>query len=288
MSGPFTLSPSAAKRGKLDRADDDLASDPSILRDARDHALRCKELPLRVGVWFTLDQYTIERRSTTLKLAALKNDPAAAVEPFHAAAPTAFASASVTAKVPEPPSLGHIYPVGASPPTAARFEAGLTSASVLVPSAVDDGFLVEPGAPLLPPGYREFNEYLGAALAVHVFRTHTFRPRDTGDFAWSKIERVDVAAATEKFALKVYPYLKARLNGVLGIFPVGFGVISATPIDETEYNKRKLIEGDNFKSGECKSMPLIPGVCQIHILIELSGGLFRTKEVYCDGDCIFP
>lgn len=137
----------------------------------------------------------------------------------------------------------------------------------------------------------DLNDVLGQVVAIYVMRDHTYRYTDTGMFSCAKIGGLDsTLLVTEKLAIKLFAYVKTTIAGKTGIFEIKKGVVDvAKSLTKKEYDEFKLIKVDQFHSPACGSMPLIPGIMQVHVLIEQTDSdKFILNEVYCDGDRVFP
>lgn len=143
---------------------------------------------------------------------------------------------------------------------------------------------------LLDKAIAEVNDDFGQSVGLHIARSKTFEVTESGNFKCKNLAKAPKTSvdATEKMCAKIFPYVKLVAEDVASIYPIVDGIVEFTAISEKEYNSRKRIEKNVYSDSECGSMPLIPGVLQIHILIELLDSDFKMTEVYCDGDCIFP
>lgn len=188
------------------------------------------------------------------------------------------------AKVPEyPPNTARSYPIGASASAPEHIQADLTTSKPL---------LIEPGV----DGYRccdrtdpGVNGLITRDIAIHISRTGTGRNDTPGIFSCKDLRlQVDVFRVTEKLALQVHSYLRAKIEGRLGIHEIKQGVVQCAEITPEVYDRRKQLLVKTYRDPEWDQMALIPGVCQVFVLIEALGATFGVVEVYCDGDRIFP
>lgn len=286
MGGETKVSSQNSKISKLEAADRELQNSPTADSPADGASVPCpSDEPffkfLHLAVDFVLEQYFITGRKLGLLLAVVPNDNFKAADGFHRLQDDAYKESEYEKQPPEAQSPWHIYYSGDGAKGPFGYRAELTTSFALIK---------ERGV----EGYRKgnfdtyFNNYLGQSLAVHVTRTKTFKNENSGNFHCSDMRLVKSPVATEKMAMKIFTYVKMNLNERQGIYEVVNGQYSDKAIDEQEYYKRKVIADDQYQDDECISMPLIPGVYQVHVLIEESGDSFVMKEVYCDGDCIYP
>jgi|GEM_PF-4372432 len=286
MDGETKGSPEKSKAGKLEAANRELQNSPAADSPADGRYLLCpSEEPffrlIHLAIDFVLEQYFIAGRKLGLHLAVVPNDNFKEADSFHKLQENAFKKSENEKQPPEAQSPMQKYYSGDGDDGPFAYRAELTTSYALKK---------ERGV----EGYRKgnsdtyFNNYLGQSLAVHVTRTKTFKNENSGNFHCADMRRVDSPAATEKMAMKIFVYVKANINDKRGIYEVVNGQFSDKAIDDGEYYKRKVIADDQYQDKECQSMPLIPGVCQVHAFIEESGDSFVLKEVYCDGDCIHP
>lgn len=272
-----------SKVEKLDKAAASADKNHSATQKVSDTKCNCVvDVPIHLGLWLQVDQYPVAGRETSVFLTAVDNSKTKEAGDFHKLTDSPYKTSSNVNALPEPPELNTLYPIKNTAAPVRKFEAGVTTKAMLVKKTGDQGYDVEETADA------SWNSRLGMSLAFHVRRTRTFRPTGSGNFDWKKIERVEGPSATEKFGVKVFAYVKGKLYGKPGIYPIDNGKIAPASIEEKEYTSRKLIEKPQYFDKECVSMPLIPGVHQVHVLIEEKGGSFRVTEVHCDGDRIFP
>ncbi|MDI1442498.1 hypothetical protein [Polyangium sp. 6x1] len=277
-----------SKHDKLQAAEESVDRQCSNEQSAWGVTQTCKPIkPIHLGIWFRLEQYPVEGRTTSLALGVFHVPPHPKnVETFHKKTTSGpYKPHPIVKILPEPLSLFEIYGIGESASAAGRFELGLSTISSLERSEEGLGYRAQ-----LWSSDSAFNNNLGCGLAVHVNRTHTFTPRigASSEFRYSDLERSTGPLATEKFGTNVHTYVKMKLNGTLGIYPIVDGVIVPLVLPPQEYESAKLITKAQYTDAECTAMPLIPGVHQVHILIEESGGYFYVSEVHCDGDRIYP
>ena len=141
------------------------------------------------------------------------------------------------------------------------------------------------------------NPLLGRAIAVHLQRSGILRPRGTGNFDAGKLGApVTELQNTEIIGMKVHAYLRAKVNGQTLIREIVEGKVGKVILQKT-YDDLKQAEPNVFTGEAAKlsgSMPLIPGVYQIHVLFQdpnehdKGGGAISIQEVHCDGDPLYP
>jgi len=236
---------------------------------------------IHLAIDFVLEQYFITGRKLGLILGITPNDFSNNADGFHKIHSGSYTNSEYEKPPPEAQSPWHTYYYGDGANGPFGYRAELTTSFALIKERCVEG-------------YRKgnfdtyFNNFLGQSIAVHVTRTKTFKNENSGNFHCVDTHRVNSPAATEKMAMKIFVYVRMNLNGNQGIYEVKNGQYSDVAIGEEEYRRRKIIKDDQYQDGECQAMPLIPGVYQVHALIEEFGSSFVLKEVYCDGDCIYP
>jgi hypothetical protein len=273
-----TLDKSDAERQDSPHADSPV--DGTIMKCQSEEPLKKSYIHLAIDL--ILDQYFVNGREQGLKLSALINDWANNADQFHKSQDDSFPTRLPVEKPPERLSPYNLYYIGDAVKGPLTFRAQMTTSCPLIKDHGLEGY----GFDKSYVSY--FNNYLGQGMALHVTRTKTFNNLVSGDFRWKNVRRIGSHAATEKMGMKIYVYVRMNLDGKPGIYEVKNGIIIPLPKSQEFYDKRKLIKDDQFTDNECESMPLIPGVHQVSILIEESGSSFSLKEVYCDGDCIYP
>lgn len=275
---------SGSKSDNLDRANQDLLSDPNA-NDKYDGSekycpLEKKKRYHHVGLRVAVCQYGIDRRKLSLKLPVVAHGEAKGMESLHDLTTSGFAPSQSSDN---PPSPKKLYPIG-DPDSPVYVQADMTCATQLI---------LESPAPGYHQGSQQgaLNEFLGKALAIHLFRTGTFKATTSWTSSiYDDSRRVLVTGplATEKMGIKVFAYLFADIGGKMGIYEIKNGTLGGE-VTEAEYKKRKYIATNQFTDGDAGAMPLIPGVYQVHVLLDgTSEGSFGLKEIYCDGDRIFP
>lgn len=278
------------KSARLKTADQVMAASPTGDRTAGDPVLPCDATPRKdyhyIGVGIALQQYPIGSRSEGLNLPARANSTVADMTVLNAAKDSALVPANSSDKNPCPLKL---YPPGTSLTKAFLGEVTMGASRLIVESTV--------------PGYQAdgtenawLNKLLGQSLGLHYQRSGILRPTGTGNFQGSFLGAQETGLNnTEMMGAKVYIYVRMELNGKQGIYEVVDGALNATALTEDEYKDRVLIinSRDNtpkiqYRDEYCGGMPLIPGVYQVHVLIESAGnGTVSLKEVYCDGDPLY-
>jgi len=137
---------------------------------------------------------------------------------------------------------------------------------------------------------QELNDALGRAVAIHILRDKTFTVTGAGRFECSWLSgQSGSLAATEKLALILYAYLEATIDGKQGIYEIKDGRVTSNVVSRETYDKLKCLELYMHPVMGCYLVPIIPGVLQVHILLEQDGNAaIKLKEVHCDGDQVFP
>lgn len=272
---------------QLDQSGSKLEQNYSPQQESSGEQLQCeakassqpKKRYYHVGLRFKVQQYNIAGRKMKLELPIRPNSALANMDAFHALTGSEYAPAAAD-ETPRAPKK--LYAIGGAQDAPDHYEGDLACATQLI---AEDGL----------EGYQkggkqgDLNEFLGKAIAMHLSRTRTFRVASTGNFDAKDLQRVDALAETEKMGIKLFVYLRAKVdNKTDRIFEVVNGELGAV-VSDSEYRQRKLIESKPHSDSEGGAMPFIPGVYQIHALIEgAAEGSFALKEVYCDGDCIYP
>jgi hypothetical protein len=173
-----------------------------------------------------------------------------------------------------------IYPIfdEAGPPVVDEYYADLTTKSRLVKEPDAQNYqAIETGN-----GY--FNDVLGSDVAVHVLRSDICEAVPSSgypDYSQMKRDITDLKP-TEKMALRLFTYVKTTVNGTQKIYKIENGLIlqSETLDEKTDYPA---------EIRKARESPVLPGIVRVDVLIvEDTPGVFSLKEVYCDGDCIFP
>lgn len=280
---------------KLQQSDQTLPQEFSTTKDVNGVTDTC---PLKkkekryyeFGINFKVQQYEIAWRKLALSVPIISNsavpkttpnDKQAVSEFFHKLSDSAFTQPTTCDK---PPKLKNVYAEG-NPDWPTGFLMKFTNNSRLI--AEDD----------FPNGYEDeqsqqanLNDFLGRALAIHLSRTHTLDTQ--GNWGNWKMKYLKNAGntfhVTEKMCVKLFAYLRTKLHGKEAIYKIEDGKIGSE-ISELDYRKAKLLQTDPHSHFEGGTVPCIPGVQQIHILINSHNeGDFNVEEVYCDGDCIYP
>jgi hypothetical protein len=239
---------------------------------------------IHLGIGFVLDQYFIKNRKQEVKLAALAYDSANLADTCHKVEESSYdnpAESFHDGREMLPPKK--IYYAGDLNNGPVTLRAEMTTSTPFLKYRDVGGYHEDSSS-----NYIDFNTHLGTAMAMHVSRTKTFRVQGSGNFNLDTVVPVSDPAATEKMAFKIHVYVRMNLEGNDGIHRIAYGKIHKEIIDVQKYNQLKLIGDDQFRNDDCTSMPFIPGVQQVHVLIRESGGSFDLEEVYCDGDRIYP
>jgi len=231
-----------------------------------------------LGFGLGFGQYPIDRREMALEVPVLNNPGVRNVEPVHAAAGNAFEGSRTTD---EPRSAKKIYAPNAYPDNPSVFGAELAMG--------DNRLVVESGV----LGYQldgatnaNLNEFLGKTLALHFSRSGVLRPTGTGNFEASYLgDQERYQNLTEMMGVKLFVYVRLELDGKMGIRELVDGKLKPDILDLNEYRKRVIIQTDQYRDAMCGSMPLIPGLYQVHVLLNSEGGgAFSLLSAYCDGD----
>jgi hypothetical protein len=242
------------------------------------------------GINFKVQQYAIDGRKLALSVPVRPNSAVPKTTPdvdhpvgnFFHQLPTSSFTQSNTCDV--PPKFKKAYSEG-DPNSPTNFVMKLTNNTRLI---AEDNF--KDGYEDEQSQQADLNDFLGKALAIHLSRTHTLDTQ--GNWGNWKMKYLQNAGntfhITEKMCVKLFAYLKTKLHGKEAIYKIEDGKIGSE-ITEQDYRKAKLLQTDPHSHFEGDSMPCIPGVQQIHILIKSrSEGGFNVKEIYCDGDRIYP
>jgi hypothetical protein len=167
------------KQAQLDKAAASIDKNHSSAQKASGAKCEClADIPIHLGLWLQLDQYPIAARETSLRVAVADNAPMKKSDDFYKKNEDAFETNAVVSVLPEPPKLSMQYPIKNTSAALGHFEAGLVTKSMLIKGTNDAGYRVELDAD------KTWNDYLGAAVALQVRRTRTFKPNDTGNFSW--------------------------------------------------------------------------------------------------------
>lgn len=241
---------------------------------------------VHAGMGFAVTQYGIGKRRMALKLpdfahgdvttgAPLQNGGAASKLPL-----AATNEAATPLKITSPdPDAGQPGP----------FTATLTGGG--------NALKIEPtvhGYQLDGKSSPALNQLIGKTLAIHIQRTGIIKPTGSGNFGGSMLGVPETSLqVTEMLGLKLFVYLRAKIGGKVEIRELIDGKIAAV-ISQTEYDKRKLAEPKVYSDAFCGSMPVIPGIYQIHALLDdpntdsEGNGAITLSEVHCDGDSLYP
>jgi hypothetical protein len=239
-----------------------------------------QKLYCHVGLRLAVCQFGIGERKLSLKLPVLAQGQATQMESLNDLTASGFAP---TQSSDDPPSPKKLYPIG-NPDSPLYVRADMTCATQLI---------LESPAPGYHRGGQQgaINEFLGKALAIHLLRTRTFKATTSWSSSIYDDARRELQAdpvATEKMGIKVFAYLLAKVDGKVDIYEIKDGKLGGA-VTDAQYKNRKYIAANQFTDGDAGAMPLIPGVSQVHVLIDgTSDGFFGLKEIYCDGDRIFP
>jgi hypothetical protein len=246
---------------------------------AKSEAAEREKRYYHVGLRLCISQYKIAGRNMKLELPMRPNESLKKNDNFYQLKGSPFSPAQECSDMPKPKEL---YSIGSDPHNPDHYEADLVCSTQLI---AEDGL----------EGYQkggkqgDLNDFLGRAIGLNISRSNTFRVTSTGNFYAKNLDRVKDLAETEKLCVKIYTFLKTKIDSKIDkVYEIVNGEI-ADIIGPTEYNQRKLCKIKSHSDKEGGKMPFIPGVYQIHILIEGSSeGYFELKEVYCDGDRIYP
>lgn len=259
-----------------DKADEPAASTTPPPKEPTYHYL---------GLGFAVRQYGIGTRKMNLKLPAFAHGAVKSAAPLQKDAASALPMAR-PAQVPNPLI---VWPPDTAQGAPTPFTADMTSGG--------GGLMAEPtvhGYQLHPVANANLNKLLGKTLAVHIQRSGILKPNGQGNFKGDMLAAPEGGLeTTEMLGVKLFVYLQARIEGKVVIRELLDGEVKAV-IDEDTYTKRKLAEPNTYSDALCGSMPMIPGVYQVHVLLhdaavdsEGAGGL-ALSEVHCDGDCLYP
>ncbi|MFH1216406.1 MAG: hypothetical protein V1706_07890 [Pseudomonadota bacterium] len=253
-----------------------------------------------IGLKLSIRQYPIKNRRWSLMLPSIAKEKATESDVFHKQGANNALSVKSTAIPPNHPFNDKeflppkdLYDLGVNRNSPDSILAALTINEPLVPVKKGYRLVKEAEKNTKNKEAEDLNRVLGQAIAIHVLRDRTFELNNTGRFACAWITGQSSAMKpTEKLALILVPYIKTTINDQSGIFEIKNGVVTTDLISEQEYEKRKHIDENQFNGANCGGMPLIPGVLQVHVLIEqdpASGTAgFVLKELHCDGDRLFP
>lgn len=237
-----------------------------------------------VGIDFAVRQYGIGKRDMLLKL-PMYVPTVKSVGLLQKAAASTLPMLGKNApadlkKITPPASL-----TGAPEPFVASLTQGANRLKV-EPKVL--GYALDGGASNM------LNQLLGTAIAVHLQRTGIIKPNGTGNFRGHMLTPAAKGLeTTEMLGLNLHAYLRAKVDGAVVIREIIQGKLGAV-VSPADYDKRKLAEPKIYSDALCGSMPLIPGVYQVHVLLndpttdaEGAGGV-SLAEIHCDGDCLFP
>lgn len=235
-----------------------------------------------VGLGFELHQYAIGKRRLSLELPALVHGSATSAQSFIDAKGTKLPLAP-DAQTHDPKKLTPPGP-GDLDPFAARLTSG---AGKLKVETTVDGYTRQGG------GNANLNDLLGRSIAIHLQRSGILKPVGSGNFKGSMLGTPEAGLNnTEMMALKVFTFVQAMVDGQETIREVIDGKLDQVVTDK-EYDERKLAVPLVYSDALCGSMPLIPGVYQVVVLLrdttidQPGSGGFVLKEVHCDGDPLY-
>lgn len=274
------------KAQQLKMADQKLAASPTGDRKVDEPILPCQAKPKKtyhhIGVGVSFRQYEITGRTGKLEVPARANAGVKDMEALNKASGSAFVPANASDPNPSPLKL---YIPGSSPGHEKDFAAETTTgASRLIVESAVQGYQLDGAA------NAKLNALMGKSLALHFQRSGILKPSGTGNFKGSFLHAQEKGLhTTEMMGLKLFVYARMELNGKLGIYEVVDGKLNGAALSPEVYEKRKLIRDIQYSDAFCGGMPLIPGVYQIHVLLDSSGGgAFSLTEIHCDGDPIYP
>jgi hypothetical protein len=282
--GGDSTTTTSSSTDRLDQAEEDLQQDPQ--KDTK--ACGVKECPLnkqeeakprwhQVGLWTRVLQYRIQGRELTLQMPFRPNVGIAQADDLNDLGGSEFGGAVD-------------YQGSFVPKKGLRMQQGDYP---LFPLTAATRLRCEDGA----TGYQGdgaddvLNKLLGQAAAIHLRRTLTYSTVSTGNFKRTTLgARAQGLENTEKMGFKLCAYLKAEIDGKVGIYEIKDGRIGGEVSPQTYDQRKRLEDGIHYANGECVGIPVIPGVYQLHVLMEAGAeeGKFAIGEVYCDGDCIYP
>jgi hypothetical protein len=189
----------------------------------------------------------------------------------------------------KPPKFKQVIPPASQEGSPAPFEATFTGGGHSLKSE-----RTVPGYQLDGSSASELNKLMGTTIAVHLQRTGVIRTTDTGNFRDSMLGMPQPGlSTTEMLGIKVYTFMRAKVDGAMGIREVIEGGLERI-VSESVYNARKLAQPKVYSGPLSGGMPLIPGVYQVYVLLhdpnETSEGRGQVslQEVHCDGDPLFP
>lgn len=237
-----------------------------------------------VGIDFGVSQYGIGTRDMLLKL-PMYAPPLKSASPVQKAQNSSIPLRGKDA-APSPKTMSRPSSLTGAPQP---FVVSLTNgANRLKVEPKVHGYALDGGA------NENLNKLLGTGIAVHLQRTGIIKPTGTGNFKGSMLGAPETGLqSTEMMGLNLAAYLRAKVDGAMVIREIVLGKIGAV-ISQTEYDKRKLAEPKVYSDAQCGSMPLIPGIYQVHVLLEDTttdsegAGGVSVVEVHCDGDPLFP
>ena len=259
------------------------------------HALAVSGLPanepvkpqfFHVGVDFTVRQYGIGKRKIGLKLPAYVH---ASLSSNHAAYDSGADTALPMAKASEPLTPLKIQPQASQTGSPEPFQARL--------SGGDNALKAQPtvmGYELVGKANKNLNALLGKSLAIHIQRSGILKPNGSGNFKGTMLGTPSAdLATTEMLGMKLFVYLRAKVDGQVAIRELVDGKLGQV-VPLTQYEQRKLMVAKEFSNNFSGAMPLMPGVYQVHALLDDPGidakgaGAIVLAEVHCDGDCLYP
>ena len=289
MSNP---PPAAKKSEKMQKSDQKLQQQTTANKNADGVVEPCplekKKTYTHLGLRLRVSQYPIGGRKLALDVPVIAD--AESIRPadeFHKLTGSGFKPAE---PIDNPPSPHKLYKLGADGGQAV-FQCDLTN---------NAGFLRETGVDYYQrqksgKAESQLNNLLGQSFALHLQRSGVFRNPKTGNFYCTDIQaNTPALIKTEKFAAKFFVYIDMKLNGKAGVYLIENGKISLASISAQEYDEIKHLNSERwsfqprYSDKQWGKMVLNPGVQQFHVLLAESGASFILKEVYCDGDRIYP
>ena len=283
MSNP---PPAAKKSEKMQKSDQKLQQQTSMNKNADGVVEPCplakkEKIYTYLGLRLRVRQYPIGGRKLALDVPMYLESGGGGYrdKAFNDLTDSAFKLAETIDK---PLSAHKLYNLGADSHGRTVFQCDLTTVY---------GFLRETGVDYYQrygKSESQLNSLLGRSFALHIQRSGVFRNPTTGNFYCKDIQTGTPALIkTEKFAAKFSVYVDMKLNGKTGIYRIEKGTVDNAPVSPQVYDQEKYL-AYGYRDEAWGTMPLSPNVQQFHVLLTESGQSFILKEVYCDGDCIYP
>lgn len=283
MSNP---SPAAKKSEKMRKSDQKLQQQTAANKNADGVVEPCplakkEKIYTYLGLRLSVRQYPIGGRKLALDVPMYLESGGGAYrdKAFNDLTDSAFKLAETIDK---PLSAHKLYNLGPDRHSRTILQCDLTTAY---------GFLRETGIDYYQRYGKlesQLNSFLGRSFALHIQRSGVFRNPSTGNFYCTDIQvGTPALIKTEKFAAKFSVYVEMKLDGKTGIYRIKRGTVDNEAISPQIYDQEKYL-ASNFSDEAWGEMPLSPNVQQFHVLLTESGQSFILKEVYCDGDCIYP